>query len=153
MTTIMDRARELDIDIPEPVPPLAAYIPAVIAHKMIYVSGQIPMLNGKLQYEGRVGDTVDIETGRKAAELCFRNVLSAVHGLGVTMDDIDRVVRLAGHVMCTEDFREPHLVINGASELSQRFFGEAGRHSRAAVGAFVLPLGSTVELEAWIALK
>jgi enamine deaminase RidA (YjgF/YER057c/UK114 family) len=144
---------ELGIQIPVAQPPLAAYVPFAVSGKLVVVSGQLPMQDGKLAVSGKLGDTVTVEQGHHAARLCLLNVLAHLHT--ATEGDLDRVariVRLGGFVACAAGFTQHPAVINGASELAVQIFGDAGRHARAAVGVASLPLDAAVELEAIVEL-
>ena len=148
MSEIQERLQKLNIQLPPAVKPVGAYAPAVVTGNLVFVSGQLPMRDGKLQYTGKVGRDLDVEAGRKAAELCFLNVLAALGTVGLPLEAVKQVVRLVGHVQSAEGFCDQPQVINSASELCRRIFGERGVHSRAALGAFALPLNAAVELEA-----
>ncbi len=152
MSQIEERLRALNIEIPKTSAPVGAYVPAVVENGIAYVSGQLPLRDGKLAIAGRIGADLTLEDGKQAAELCFINVLIALATVGVPPGRIRRFVRLMGHVQCVDSFHEQHLVINGASELCQKIFGDKGVHSRAALGAQALPLNAAVELEAIVAV-
>ena len=146
-TNIQDRLVELNIEIPKPVVPLGSYTPAVQSGNLVYVSGQLPMQDGKLIYKGHLGEDISIEQGYEAARLCAINAISAVTTVEGDLDKIKRIVKLNGYVMSSPDFYDQPKVINGASELLFDVFGDIGIHSRAAVGVSNLPLGSCVELD------
>ena len=142
------RLRELGLILPPPPKPVAAYIPFVRAGNLIFVSGQIPMLDGKLISAGSVPAAVSLEQARAAARQCALNALAIVSGaMGGSLDGVRRIVRLGVWVCSDAGFTDQPKVGNGASELLVEIFGEAGRHARAAVGAIALPLGATVEVE------
>jgi len=146
MTSPTARLTELGLTLPEVVPPLAAYVPAVRTGDLIYTSGQLPMMGGKLARVGKVGAEVTPEEGKELAHICALNALAAVDAL-VGLDAIKRVVKVVGFVASAEGFTGQPGVINGASELLGQVFGEAGRHARSAVGVCELPLGAPVEVE------
>jgi enamine deaminase RidA (YjgF/YER057c/UK114 family) len=140
------RLAELGLSLPEVVPPVAAYVPAVQSGKHVYVSGQLPMADGKLLATGKIGAGVSPEHGRKLAERCALNALAAIESL-IGLENVVKVVKVTGFVASAEGFTGQPAVINGASELFGAVFGEAGRHARSAVGVWELPLGAPVEVE------
>jgi enamine deaminase RidA (YjgF/YER057c/UK114 family) len=129
------------------VPPVAAYLPAVQTNNHVYVSGQLPMVDGKLAAAGLVGEDVTPEQAKDLARLAGINALGAVHDL-VGLDKVVRVVKIVGFVASAPGFTGQPGVVNGASELFAEVFGEAGRHARSAVGVSALPLNTPVEVEA-----
>jgi enamine deaminase RidA (YjgF/YER057c/UK114 family) len=143
------RLAELGLTLPQVVPPLAAYVPAVQSGNHVYVSGQLPMVEGKMPLVGKVGADVTAEQGTELARLCALNVLAAVDAL-VGLGQVVKIVRLTGFVAVAEGFTAIPAVVNGASQLFLDVFGELGRHARSAVGVAELPLGSPVEVEAII---
>ena len=120
---------------------------------VIYASGQVPFDGDRLMWAGKVPADVSVDEARQAAALCAANVLRTVRKAIGTLDNIERVVRVAGYVNSDLDFTDQHLVINGASELLLEVFGDAGRHARTALGMVQLPLGAAVEVEMILALK
>lgn len=141
------RLAGLGITLPEAAVPVAAYVPVVVSGNLAYVSGQLPFVDGQL-VTGRLGEDVALEDGVAAARACGLMILAQLHGAGIALDAISRVVKLGGFVNCTGDFTDQPKVINGASQLMLDIFGEAGRHARAAVGVPSLPLGAAVEVDA-----
>jgi enamine deaminase RidA (YjgF/YER057c/UK114 family) len=143
------RLTELGITLPQAAAPAANYVPYVISGNLLYISGQLPMENGKVGVTGHLGRDVDVAGGQRAAELCAINILSQVKAaLGGDLGRIRRLIKLNGFVASTPDFIEQHLVINGASNLLANILGEAGKHARAAVGMAALPFGAAVEIDA-----
>jgi enamine deaminase RidA (YjgF/YER057c/UK114 family) len=140
------RLAELGIELPDVVPPMAAYVPAVRTGNLVYTAGQLPMQSGKLPQTGKVGAEVSPEDGKALARVCALNALAAVNSL-VGIDAITRVVKVVGFVASAPGFHGQPGVINGASELLGEVFGDAGAHARSAVGAFELPLDAPVEVE------
>jgi enamine deaminase RidA (YjgF/YER057c/UK114 family) len=138
---------ELGLELPAVVPPLAAYVPAVQSGNLVYVSGQLPIVDGQLLATGQVGAGVSPEQAKDLAQQCALNALAAVDAL-VGLERVAKVVKLVGFVASADDFTGQPAVINGASELLGEVFGEAGRHARSAVGVSVLPLSAPVEIEA-----
>jgi enamine deaminase RidA (YjgF/YER057c/UK114 family) len=141
------RLAELGLALPELVPPVAAYVPAVQTGSHVYVSGQLPVADGKLLATGKVGDGVSPEQAVDLAQRCALNALAAIDAL-VGLEKVVKVVKLTGFVASAAGFTGQPSVINGASELFGAVFGEAGRHARSAVGVAVLPLDAPVEVEA-----
>jgi enamine deaminase RidA (YjgF/YER057c/UK114 family) len=142
------RLRELGLDLPTVAAPLAAYVPAVRSGNLVFVSGQLPMVDGKLPLTGKVGaGGVTVEQARGLAQRCALNALAAAAEVAGGLDAITRVVKVVGYVACTPEFAAHPQVINGASELLGHVFGESGAHARVAVGVAGLPLDSPVEVE------
>jgi enamine deaminase RidA (YjgF/YER057c/UK114 family) len=148
--SIAARLAALDIVIPRAQPPRVAKIKgAARIGNTLYISGQIPQWEGELRYVGKVGREFTIEEGRAAARLSALNVLAqASEALGGNLDRIRQIAKVAGYVNCTPDVTEIGAVINGASELFLEIFGERGAHARVAIGAYSMPLGVAVEIEA-----
>lgn len=141
------KARELGLEIPAVPAPVAAYVPGVKINGWIYVSGQLPMVQGQLQLPGRLGENHSVDEGYQAARICALNCLAVVKSLAGSLDAVEQIVKVTGFVNSTADFMQQPQVVNGASELLGQIFGEAGRHARSAVGVNVLPLNAPVELE------
>jgi enamine deaminase RidA (YjgF/YER057c/UK114 family) len=137
---------ELGLTLPEVVPPLAAYVPAVQSGRLVYVSGQLPMVDGKLLATGKVGAGISAEQAKDLAARCALNALAAIDAL-VGLESVVKIVKVTGFVASAEGFTGQPGVVNGASELFGTVFGEAGRHARSAVGVAELPLGAPVEIE------
>lgn len=150
--TIEARLRELDITLPVPAAPVAAYVPTVLAGTLLHVSGQLPFVDGTLM-TGRLGEDRDIDYGHHAARACAIMLLAQIREALGTLDRVERIVKLGAFVAGTDDFTDQPKVANGASDLMVRVFGDAGRHARAAVGVPVLPLGAVVEVDAIVAIK
>lgn len=147
--TIEARLKELGITLPQAAAPAANYVPYVISGSHLYISGQLPMENGKVSITGHLGDGVDVQTGQRAAELCAINILAqASAALGGDLGRITRVVKLNGFIASVPTFVEQHLVMNGASNLIATILGDAGKHARAAVGMAALPFNAAVEIDA-----
>ncbi len=147
---IETRLAELGIVLPQAVAPVANYVPYVVSGSMLYISGQLPMENGKVAVTGHVGKDVDIAGAQRAAELCAINILAQAKSALGDLGRIRRLVKINGFVASTPDFVEQHLVINGASNLLANALGEAGKHARAAVGMASLPFNAAVEIDAVI---
>lgn len=153
MTTTLEsgtpeaRLKEAGYDLPSPPKPVASYVPFVRTGNLLFISGQIPTKEGKPAYTGKVGDGVDLETAQEAARLCVVNGLAVARSALGSLKRVRRVVRAVGHVAVAQGFTDVHLVTNGASDLLQEAFGDAGRHSRLALGAAELPLNVPFELD------
>lgn len=147
------KIKELGLALPPPPMPVAAYVPAVKAGKLVFSSGQIPVVDGKLRYQGKVGGTLAEADGYQAARVCALNCLSAIKEVAGTLDSVARVVKVTGYVNSAPGFTRQPFVINGASDLLVEIFGEAGYHARSAVGVSELPLDAAVEVEIIIELK
>lgn len=142
-----ERLAELGHALPEPTPPLAAYVPAVRTGNLVYISGQGPMRDGAVAYTGKVGADVTPEQARQAAELTCLSGLAALKAEIGDLANVTRVVKLTVFVNSAPGFDQQPAVANGASELLQKVFGDAGRHARSAVGTAELPFGIPVEIE------
>jgi enamine deaminase RidA (YjgF/YER057c/UK114 family) len=147
MGAVEDRLTELGHALPGVAAPVAAYTPAVRAGGLVWTSGQLPNVDGKLVATGKVGAEVDAEDAKRYAEICALNALAAVKSLVGDLDQVRRVVKVVGFVASAPDFTGQPGVINGASELLNKAFGDAGVHARSAVGVAVLPLDAPVEVE------
>lgn len=146
------RLRELGIRLPPVAAPVAAYVPAVRSGQLVFTSGQLPFVDGGLRRTGKVGGSVEVEDAAADAKVCALNALAAVDEL-VGLDSIARIVRVVGYVASAEGFTGQPRVVNGASELLSRVFGEAGVHARSAIGVAELPLGAPVEVELTVELR
>jgi enamine deaminase RidA (YjgF/YER057c/UK114 family) len=145
---IEDRLKELKIELPKPAAPAANYVPYTISGRLLFVAGQIPVLNGQIKYVGTVGQDLSIEDGQAAARLCALNLIAqAKAACGGNLDKVGRVLKLVGFVQCTTGFKDQPKVVNGASDLMVQVFGDLGRHARVAVGTNALPLGVAAEIE------
>ena len=140
------RLAELGLTLPPVTPPVAAYVPAVQSGKHVYVSGQLPMIDGKLVATGKVGEGVSAEQAKELAQRCALNAIAAIDAL-VGIENVVKVVKVGGFVASAQGFTGQPGVINGASELFGAVFAEAGQHARSAVGVAELPLGAPVEVE------
>jgi enamine deaminase RidA (YjgF/YER057c/UK114 family) len=147
MTTPEERLAELGLSLPEVAAPVAAYVPAIRTGSYVYVSGQLPWVDGKLPATGKVGIEVAAEDAIGYARQCALNALAAIKSVVGDLSAVARVVKVVGFVASAPDFTEQPIVINGASELFGEVFGEAGKHARSAVGVAALPLDTPVEVE------
>ncbi|MFE1169998.1 RidA family protein [Nocardiopsis sp. NPDC058789] len=147
MATPEERIAELGLTLPEVVPPVAAYQPTVRSGAHVYVSGQLPFVDGALPATGKVGAGVSPETAKELAAVCALNAIAAVRAEVGDLSDVVRIVKVGGFVASAPEFTGHPGVINGASELLGEVFGPAGVHARAAVGVASLPLDSPVEVD------
>ena len=151
--SVKSKLNALGINLPNPNPPVANYVPFVRTGNLISISGQVSM-GGDLSFTGKVGQDITVEEGQKAARLCAINILAQLNvALEGDLDRVVRVVRLGGFVNCVDGFGNQPEVINGASDLMVEVFGDAGRHSRAAVGVNALPRNVAVEVDALVEVR
>jgi enamine deaminase RidA (YjgF/YER057c/UK114 family) len=153
MSTPSERLKKMGITLPSVPKPVAAYVPYTRHGNLLLLSGQVPVKNGKIMYEGRVGAEHKLETAQEAAQLCALNAIAVGAEAAGGIDNIDRVLKVVVYVAAHESFSDPHLVANGASNFLGEVFGEAGAHARAAVGVAVLPLNATVEVDVTFSVK
>ena len=144
---IEDKLRELSIELPTPPTPAGSYIPVVTTGNLAFVSGQIPMKEGKVVFEGKVPEQQSLESARDAAKICIINGLAQLKANLGSLDKIRKFVRISGFVNSSPSFIEQPKVINAASDLLVEIFGDMAKHSRIAVGVASLPLNSTVEID------
>jgi enamine deaminase RidA (YjgF/YER057c/UK114 family) len=147
MSDVAARLAELGLTLPPVAPPVAAYVPAVKTGSYVYTSGQLPLVDGKLQATGKLGDSLTVEEGAALAQTCALNALAAAAAAAGGLDAIKRIVKLTCFVSSAPSFTGQAQVANGASEFFLQVFGEAGKHARSAVGMAVLPLDAPVEVE------
>jgi enamine deaminase RidA (YjgF/YER057c/UK114 family) len=148
MPTPEERLQQLGVDLPAPATPVAAYVPTVRTGNLLYVSGQVPLVDGTPTHLGHLGDDLGLEDGRAAARTCAINLLAALKAELGELSRVTRVVKVTGFVASAPGFTDQPKVVNAASELFGEVFGDAGRHARSAVGVAALPLGVPVEVEA-----
>lgn len=146
------RLAELGIKLPEAAAPVASYVPVVAHGGFAHVSGQLPFIDGQL-VTGRLGEDVSLDRGIAAARACGLMILAQLKNARISLDSVDRIVKLGAFVNSDPHFADQPKVANGASELMFDIFGEIGRHSRSAVGVPVLPLHAAVEVDAIIAIR
>ena len=144
---IEDKLMELGITIPTPPSPAGSYIPVVTTGNLAFVSGQIPIKEGKVVFEGKVPEKQSVDSAREAAKICIINGLAQLKANLGSLDKITKFIRISGFVNSEPDFTEQPKVINAASDLLVEVFGDMAKHSRIAVGVASLPLNSTVEID------
>ena len=144
---IEDELKKLSIEIPTPPNPAGSYIPVVTAGNLAFVSGQIPIKDGKVVFEGKIPEVQSLDSARDAAKICVINGLAQLKANLGSLDKITKFVRISGFVNSNQDFTDQPKVINAASDLLVEIFGDMAKHSRIAVGVVSLPLNSTVEID------
>jgi enamine deaminase RidA (YjgF/YER057c/UK114 family) len=148
MNSVDQKLAELGIVLPKPMAPVANYVPYVVTGALVVISGQLPAVDGSVAVTGKVGESVDVEQGQRAARLCFINLLAHLrNACDGDLGRVRRVVRLGGFIASPPDFTQHAAVMNGASDLAVAVFGEAGRHARSTIGVPALPLDAAVEVE------
>ena len=152
MSTPEERLAELGLSVPEVVPPVAAYVPALRSGSYVYTSGQLPMLSGEMLATGKVGAGVSPEEAYACAQQCALNAIAAIKSQVDDLSLVKRVVKVVVFVASSPDFTGQPQVANGASELFGEVFGDAGVHARSALGVVALPLDAPVEVEVIVEL-
>jgi enamine deaminase RidA (YjgF/YER057c/UK114 family) len=150
---IQNRLAELGIVLPEAAAPAANYLPWQRTGNLLFTAGQLPLRDGELQWPGLAGREIDTAQAREAAKLCAINVLAQARAALGDLEKIRRVLKINVFVASTPDFREQHLVANGASDLLVAVLGDRGKHARAALGMASLPLGAVAEVDAVIEVE
>ena len=149
MANIIDqRLKELNIQLDDASVPAGSYVPYVITNNLVFISGQLPFINGQLTIKGKVGDNVSLDDAVKMSEACAKALLSQLKAAcDGNLDKVNKVVKLGGFVASAPNFTDQPKVINGASDLIVSIFGDKGKHSRFAVGVAALPLNVPVEID------
>jgi enamine deaminase RidA (YjgF/YER057c/UK114 family) len=155
MTNIIEnRLKELNITLDEATKPAGSYVPYVISNNLVFISGQLPFIDGAITIKGKIDKNVSIDDGIKMAEVCAKALLSQLKAAcNGDLDKVIRVVKLGGFVASSPDFTDHPKIINGASDLIVKIFEEKGKHSRFAVGVASLPLNAPVEIEGIFEIK
>lgn len=141
------RISDLGLTLPQVATPAGAYVPAVVSGNLVFTAGQIPLVEGKLAATGKVGKDLTAEQAKDIARICALNAVAAVKSAIGDLDRVTKIVKVVGFVASEPSFTQQPAVVNGASELLEQIFGEAGIHARSAVGVAVLPLDAPVEVE------
>lgn len=153
MTDSIERKlAEIGLELPQPAAPVASYVPAVEVGGLLYISGQLPFVEGKV-VTGRLGENVSLEAGEAAARACGIMLIAQMKAALGSLDRVERIVKLGAFIASTPEFTAQPKVANGASDLMVQVFGPAGQHARSAVGVPVLPLGAAVEVDAIVAVR
>jgi len=142
-----EKIRELGIQIPRAPVPLGSYIPSLRTGNLIFLSGILPLKDGKLYKSGKVGENLSLAEAQECAKIAVINALSALKTQTGTLDRVHRCVKVTGYIASAKNFFEQPQVMNAASDLLYSIFGESGRHVRSAIGASVLPLNAPIEIE------
>ena len=151
--SLKEKIESLGLTLPVAALPIAAYVPAVKTGNLVFVAGQLPLVDGKIVKEGKVGKEVTPEEAKEMAQVCALNALAAI-ALVADIDQIERIIRVGGFVNGVPGFVAIPAVVNGASELLIKLFGDVnGKHARTAVGVAELPLNAPVEIEMVVQLK
>lgn len=147
MSTPEERMRELGLEVPEVVRPVASYVPTTRTGSLVYTAGQVPMVKGELGVTGKVGAEVSLEEAARQARICGLNCIAALKAEVGELSRVVRIVKVVGFVASAPDFFNQPQVVNGASDLLGEVFGDAGKHARSAVGVAALPHNAPVEVE------
>ncbi|MEN9305239.1 MAG: hypothetical protein RLY76_507 [Actinomycetota bacterium] len=151
MSDVREKLAELGLTLPEAAKPVAAYVPAIRTGNIVFTAGQLPLVDGNMVATGKVGRDVTVEHAKKLAEICALNCLAAVATVA-DLNKVGKIIRVVGYVNGIPGFINQPAVINGASELFLRIWGEAGKHARSAVGIAELPMDAPVEIELTVEL-
>ena len=149
---IDEKLQSLGITLPIPPAPAGSYIPVVVSGNTVFVSGQIPLVDGKVVYKGKVTDE-NMDDAKKSAKICAVNILAQLKRELGSLDKISKIVKLSGFVNSAPEFTKHPLVINAASDMLFELFGERGQHARVAMGVASLPLGSMTEIDAVVEIS
>ena len=148
---VEDKLKSLGIELPTPAKPVANYVPWVKSGNLVFLSGQLPFVNGKLSHTGHLGAETNVELASGEARQCAINLITQMRdACDGDLNKVKRVVKITGFVACTPHFTDHAPVMNGASNLFVDVFGEIGRHARSSVGMASLPMGAVIEIEAII---
>jgi enamine deaminase RidA (YjgF/YER057c/UK114 family) len=153
MDSAEENLRSLGLELPQPPRPLASYVPVQQVGELLYTSGVVPSLNGQVKFRGVVGSELSVAEAVQAAELCALNIMALIRQHAGSLDRVEQFIQLSGFVRSAAGFEEQPKVLNGASDLVFKVFGERGRHTRQALGTSELPLGVPVEISAIVRLK
>ena len=152
MTLITDRLKELHVFLPE-IEPAGNYLPAVKSGNLVFLSGQLPKVEGKIAFRGRVGKDLNLESARRAARACLINLLAALKGDLGSLEKVKKIVRLVVYINTYPGFQDHSKVADAASDLLIEIFGEAGKHARTTIGVVELPLGAAMEMDMIVEFK
>jgi enamine deaminase RidA (YjgF/YER057c/UK114 family) len=142
-----EKLKELGIELPDPPPPLGSYVPITRTGNLVFLSGMLPLVEGRLLRKGRVVENITIDDAREDAKRAVMNALSVLRSYIGSLNAVRRCIKITGYIASSPDFTEQPKVLNAASDLLYEIFGEAGKHARAAIGVPVLPLNAPVEIE------
>ncbi len=147
ISMILHKLKEAGITLPNPPNPAGSYIPVVTTGNLAFVSGQIPIQDGKVKFTGKIPGEQTIESAQEAAKLCIINGLAQLNAFFGTLENITKIIRISGFVNSSPDFTDQPKIINAASDLLFKIFGDNGKHSRIAISAGSLPLNATIEID------
>lgn len=145
--------KNLKIELPSPAKPSFEYVPVVIHNGIAFISGQLPKEDGEVRITGKVGKDVTMDEAQRAAEICILQGLSCLKQEIGSLDNVEKIIKINGYVSSAQDFNQQPKVLDAASQLLIKIFGEKGRHARAAVGVYELPRNTPVEIEMTVAVK
>ncbi len=149
MSTVEEKLQEIGLQLPTAPPPVGAYVPVIRTGNLVITSGQLPFIGKQIAFEGRLGAELHEQDGWNAARICCVNALAQIKACAGSLEKVKRIVRVEGYVHSAPGYRgQPH-VLNGASELLVELFGDAGRHTRIALGIAEMPLNAAVQLSLW----
>lgn len=149
MSAIEAKLKTLGIDLPIAPPPVGFYVPAIRTGNLVITSGQLPFVGKEIAFAGKIGANLHEEDGWNAARLCAVNALSQIKACLGSLEMVRRIVRVEGYVHSAPGFQAQPQVVNGASELFVELFGDAGKHTRIALGIAEMPLNAAVQLSVW----
>ncbi len=142
-----ERLKDLGLTLPQAPNPVATYVPVIRSGNLLFLSGMIPLVEGKLPFTGRIGKSLTLEQGEEATRIALLNALAVIQAECGSLNQVEQIVRIAVHVASAEGFTQQSIIANAASDLLVQIFGGVGRHARLALGAAILPLDAPVELE------
>ena len=145
--TAEENLKKLNINLPKAPDPVGAYVASKIVGNLVFISGQLPLNSEGKLIKGKVGKELNLEQGQEAAKLCALNLLAQLKKISGSLDKVKGCVKITGYVNSIDSFVDQPKIINGASDLISKIFGDKGKHTRAAVSANSLPLGAAVEVE------
>ena len=153
MSVIEQRLKDLGLELPDATAPLYHYVPVTIHQGVAYISGQVPRIDGEIPYPGKVGQDVTVEQAQELAAYCVLKGISSLKAAIGSLDRVEQVLKVTGFIQTAPNFYEPSKVLDAASALLEKIFGEKGRHTRTAVGVATLPSNTPVEIDFIIAVK
>jgi enamine deaminase RidA (YjgF/YER057c/UK114 family) len=153
MSAIEAKLEQLGLTLPVAPPPVGAYVPVIRTGNLVITSGQLPFIGKQIAFEGKLGANLHEEDGRNAARICTINALAQIKACVGDLSMVKQIVRVEGYVHSAPDFRGQPQVLNGASELLVELFGDAGRHTRIALGVAEMPLNAAVQLCLWVEVE
>ncbi|MGH2448336.1 MAG: RidA family protein [Chloroflexota bacterium] len=150
---VEQKLANMGLSLPQTIKPLASYVPAVRTGNLVWISGQVPTQQGQLKARGQIGDEISEDQGYDFAQIAALNALAALKAEIGDLDNVSRIVRITGYVSSSDDFTNQPVVVDGASDLMVKLFGDQGQHARVSVGVSRLPLDAPVEIEMVVEVK